>query len=100
MLKHIVCWKIKESANGSSRQENAGRMKKELDALPALIEEIIDFEVGLNFNPSEAAYDISLYSSFKDQDALDRYQKHPAHEKVVEFARSIVEKRVVVDYLT
>lgn len=98
MLKHIVCWKIKDSADGSSRKENLEKMKRDLEALPMIIKEIIDFEVGINFNSSDTAYDISLYSSFKDQEALQKYQKHPNHEKVAEFIRSITEKRAVVDY--
>ena len=57
-----------------------------------------EFEVGVNFNPSEAAYDVSLYSVFESKETLQAYVVHPEHQKVVQFIGSIAENRVVVDY--
>lgn len=97
MLKHIVCWKIKgEDAN--SKENDLKKMKELLDELPALINEIEAFEVGINFNESPAAYDISLFSVFASEEALDIYQKHPEHLRVAEFIKSVTLNRVVVDY--
>jgi hypothetical protein len=98
MLKHIVCWRIKEEAEGASKKENIIKMKKMLEALPYKISEIEDFEVGINFNASEAAYDISLYSAFNDEKALEAYQVHPAHVEVASFIKAITKERVVCDY--
>lgn len=97
MLKHIVCWKVKD-AEGATREENIKKMKVMLDTLPAQISEIKAFEVGVNFNPADAAYDISLYSGFENQAGLDIYQQHPEHQKVVAFFGKVVAQRVVVDY--
>ncbi|WMJ72305.1 Dabb family protein [Cytophagaceae bacterium ABcell3] len=96
MLKHIVCWKIKDQAD---KKENIEKMKEKLEALPEKISEIVEFEVGINIDPSDAAYDISLYSSFKDQEALATYQKHPEHVEVGKLIKEITESRVVSDYI-
>ena len=40
MYKHVVLWKLKESAQGMSKQELAEEVKKRLDELPAHIPEI------------------------------------------------------------
>jgi hypothetical protein len=95
MLKHIVCWKLKEE----SKQENLVRMKSLLDSLPPVISEIKEFEVGIDVLKTETSYDITLYSAFEDAAALKRYQVHPAHEEVAGFIKSVTEKRAVVDYL-
>jgi len=100
MLKHIVLFKLKEKAEGAARGDNANKLKRELEALPAKIPQIMRMEVGLNAVPSEAAYDVAIYSEFADKDALAIYQKHPEHMKVVELVKKIVEGRAVTDYIT
>lgn len=97
MLKHIVCWKIRGNEAGL-KESNLAKMKELLDELPKLINEIEAFEVGINFNESEAAYDISLFSVFTDKAALEIYQNHPEHLRVAKFIREITLERVVVDY--
>ena len=98
LIKHIVIWKLKESAEGCSKMKNAKKMKDMLEGLQSIIKEIQHIEVGLNVNPSEAAYDIALYSEFQNQEALEIYQKHPEHKKVAEFVGKVRLERKVVDY--
>ncbi|WMW22819.1 Dabb family protein [Methanolobus mangrovi] len=98
MLKHIVMWKLKENAEGKSNIGNALLMKEMLETLKDVIPEIEMIEVGVNENPSAAAYDVVLYSEFRDEEALRIYQNHPEHMKVAEFVGKINEDRVVVDY--
>jgi hypothetical protein len=99
MFKHIVMWKIKDNAEGKSKVENITKMKALLESLKAKIPEISEIEVGVNINDSAAAFDVTLYSVFEDENALLTYQKHPEHVKVAEFVSNITEKRCVVDYL-
>ncbi|WP_321431069.1 Dabb family protein [uncultured Methanolobus sp.] len=99
MLKHIVMWKLKDSAEGNSKEENAKLMKEKLEALKGVVPEIDFIEVGFNVVPSPAAYDVTLYCEFKDETALKTYQAHPEHVKVAEFVGKINDNRVVVDYL-
>jgi multimeric flavodoxin WrbA len=99
MLKHIVMWKLKDFAEGKTKAENAKMMKEMLEGLKEKIAEIEHIEVGMNVIPSEAAFDVVLYSKFKDDKALAIYQKHSEHVKVAEFVGKVKEERVVVDYI-
>ncbi len=98
MIKHIVMWKLKDSARGVSKQDNANELKTVLEGLKEKIDVIIKIEVGINFNKSDAAYDVALYSVFDSKEDLQTYQKHPDHVKVVDFVNEIRDERVVVDY--
>lgn len=98
MIKHIVVWKLKDFAEGKSREENAGIIKSRLEALKNIISEIKHIEVGIDINRSDAAYDIVLYSEFETGEDLEKYQKHPEHVKVAEYVAKVRENRIVVDY--
>jgi len=97
MIAHIVCFQLKETEK-ASKDENIAEAKKLLDALPNKIDEINAFEVGINYNDTPAAYDLSLYSTFASKEDLEAYAIHPEHLKVVDFIKSCLQNRVVVDY--
>lgn len=98
MIKHIVLWKLKEEADGLSRPQIAAKMKHDLEALVPVIPAIRHLEVGINCIPSEAAFDVALFSEFASRADLDAYMNHPAHQAVVGFVRRVVTARHVVDY--
>ncbi|MBC8182840.1 Dabb family protein [candidate division KSB1 bacterium] len=98
MVKHIVLWKLKESAEGFTKAENAKRMKKWLEDLKVSIPKIKKLEVGINFNVSEVAYEIVLYSEFENKKALQIYQDHPEHIEFKNKIKNIRTERAVVDY--
>ncbi len=100
MVKHIVVWKLKDSAQGYSKSENAARIKNELEALRDKLPFVKKIEVGINFNSSSAAYDVVLYSEFASREDLDRYQNAPEHKAVADFIGTVRQDRVVVDYET
>ncbi|OGW39808.1 MAG: stress responsive protein [Nitrospirae bacterium GWD2_57_9] len=100
MIKHIVLWKLKATAEGLSREQNAAAMKRDLLALKTKIPQIRHIEVGMNFVASDAAYDVALYSEFASEQDLNIYQQHPEHLKVAGFVARVRESRVVVDYKT
>ena len=92
MLKHVVTWKMKEE----NKLENMMEIKKRLEALVGVIDEIKSLQVGINENGGE--YDIILITDFEDKKALETYDAHPAHQAVRQFVRSVVETRIAVDY--
>jgi len=99
MIKHIVMWKLKETAAGRTKAENALLLQEKLEALPAKIAEIKHAEVGINFDESDAAFDIVLCAEFESVAALRAYQAHPEHQRLIhDFLNEVrIEKRVV-DY--
>lgn len=98
MIKHIVMWRLKDSADGASKQENAKNLKNYLETLKDKIMEIRHIEVGINISGSDAASDVVLYSEFDSMEDLEAYQKHPEHQKIVSFVNEIRSERRVVDY--
>jgi hypothetical protein len=98
MIKHIVCWTLKEHAEGCAKAENLKKVKTALESLKEKIQEIKYIEIGVNFDPSTDAFDIVLYAEFKNKEDLKIYQGHPEHLKVIDYLRKVRDKRTVVDY--
>jgi len=95
MVKHIVMWNIQDSEN---KKEVLKTLKEKLEALKADIGEIQSIEVGINYNTSDSAHDVVLYTKFNNKEDLEAYVIHPAHVAVGQYVRSVVKDRVVVDY--
>lgn len=98
MVKHIVVWKLRDSALGNDRQVNAVLVSEKLMALRGKIEGIIALEVGVDFSRTDTSGDLVLYSEFTDRQALSRYQMHPEHEALKPFISEVTSERRVVDY--
>ncbi len=99
MIKHIVMWKLKDTANGKPKKENALKFKEMLESLPSKIDAIESMEVGIGYIDSNGpVFDMVLTTSHSSREALQEYAIHPEHQKVVEFGKVIVEQRRVVDY--
>ena len=98
MIRHIVCWKFLDSAQGAPKGENLRRAKGMLDALPRSIPEILALEVGIDTAHGETSGDLVLTGSFASQASLEAYQRHPEHQKVVVFLRNVQVSKFVVDY--
>lgn len=96
MFKHIVMWNLADVAEGYSRDQNARKIKSDLEALPAVIDGILKLEVGININPK--GYDLVLYSEFVTAEAMAAYDTHPAHCKCRDYIRKVITERVVADY--
>ena len=95
MVKHIVCWKIKEDLDTEGVFEE---MKIRVEAMNGEIPGLIKVELGRDFNRSEVAFDVALYSELENKEALEVYQDHPMHLHVKEFIGAVTIERVVVDY--
>jgi len=99
VIKHIVFWKLKLSADGRSADANALEIKQRLEALNGRIPGLIRLEVGIDLSRTDSSADLALYSEFVDQAALDAYQVHPEHVAVADFVGRVRESRTVVDYV-
>ena len=98
MIKHIVMFRLKESALGRSKNENLQELKISLESLQEKIPVVKCLEVGINMGKSESASDIALYSEFDDMQALENYRIHPEHVKVVDYIDKVCSERRVADY--
>ncbi len=98
MVKHIVFWKLRKSALGKSKAENAELIKEKLEALNGRIPGLLSLEVGFDFSQTKDSADIAAYCTFANRDDLDKYLMHPEHEAVVPFIVKVTNELRVADY--
>ncbi|MFT7005384.1 MAG: hypothetical protein ACJAWW_002758 [Sulfurimonas sp.] len=95
MIVHIVMLKFKDE----NKDENILNIANGLKALIDLIPVLKFMEVGINFDESARAFDLSLYSKFLSKEDLEIYAVHPEHLKVVELIKATTLESKVVDYI-
>lgn len=98
MIRHIAFFRLADDIPADQRTDMLKEVKLKLEALPALIPEILSLEIGINFAFDPKAADLSLLSKFDDRNALHTYQVHPAHKAFMEWNRNKCPKFSVVDY--
>ena len=92
MIKHIVCFKLKEG-------EDVHKAAEVLRSMQGNVPTALEIEVGEDFLKSERSYDIILQVTLKDRAALDEYQNDPYHCSVVKKHMHAVRlSSVAVDY--
>ena len=94
MIVHIVMFKFKEENKAS----NLRIVEEKLNGLVSKIGELKSIEVGIDFNQSERAFDLSLYSTFDSREDLGAYTVHEEHLKVVSLIKKVTSESKVVDY--
>ncbi|MFA6138249.1 MAG: Dabb family protein [Sulfurimonas sp.] len=95
MVIHIVMFKFKDK----NKALNLAKVQSKLIKLETLIPGLKSMEVGINFNESDRAFDLSLYSTFEDESDLKAYSVHEEHLKVVELIKEVTTESKVVDYI-
>jgi len=93
MVKHIILWKLKDTAPADAKAE----AKKRLEALAGRIPGLVSIAVHTEGLPSSSA-DMMLDSVFTDADALAGYQVNPLHVEAATYVRSVVETRMCLDF--
>lgn len=94
MIKHIVCFKLKDNSD-----EICSKTADILLSMKGKVPQIIDIEVGVDFLHSSRSYDIILQVTLDSRDKLDEYQNDPYHCDVVKtYMHSVMESSVAIDY--
>ena len=93
MLLHLVSFKYKSDTAAAVRAQHRQRLAtlKGLDG-------VIDLKVGEDVVRSPRSYDTGLAVTFTDRAALDAYQTNPQHVPIAQFAVSVCEHIVAVDF--
>ena len=95
MIKHIVCFKLKDNS-----EENCIKAKEVLLSMQGNVPQLREIEVGVDFLHSERSYDIILQVVLDDAKALEDYQNDPYHCSVVKkHMHAVRESSVAVDYV-
>lgn len=93
MITHIVFFKLKDGS-----EENVARAAQVLKDMEGKIEVLKSIEVGIDVLHSERSYDIALITKFESMEALEIYQVHPVHKKIIEYMLQVREASISVDF--
>lgn len=92
MIKHIVCFKIKEG-------ESVDEAIKVLSSMRGNVPSALEIEVGKDVLHSPRSYDIILQVTIKNLEMLDVYQKDEYHCNVVKkHMHAVAQSSIAVDY--
>jgi len=78
---------------------NIAKVQRKLEKIEVTIPYLRSIEVCINFNESERAFDLSLYSTFESEEDLKAYAIDENHLEVVELIKSVTLESKVVDYI-
>ena len=95
MVVHTVMFKFKEE----NKVLNIAKVKSKLEKLEEKIDVLKSMEVGINFNESQRAFDLSIYTTFDSLDNLQIYVVHEEHVRVVSLIKEVTLESKVVDYI-
>ncbi|MBR2133980.1 MAG: Dabb family protein [Eubacterium sp.] len=94
MIKHIVCFKLKDNS-----LEECEKAREVLLSMKGNVELLRDIEVGVDFLHSPRSYDVILQVVLDDEKALEDYQKDEYHCSVVKkHMHAVAESSVAIDY--
>lgn len=92
MIKHIVCFKLKEG-------ESVDKAIEVLKSMEGNVPSALKIEVGKDFLHSARSYDIILQVTIENREMLDVYQNDEYHSSVVKkHMHAVVASSVAVDY--
>ncbi|MBQ8197303.1 MAG: Dabb family protein [Clostridia bacterium] len=92
MIKHIVCFKLKQG-------ESVEKAKEVLLSMQGNVPMLRGIEVGVDKLHSARSYDVILQVVLDDMQALEEYQKDAYHCDVVKkHMHAVVETSVAIDY--
>lgn len=102
MIRHVVMWKLKDEAEGATKEKNAEKMKLILEGLKINIDEIKNVEVGINISSDDdetgSNFDVVLISDFESELDYNMYTRNDHHKKALKFINSVIDERHFVDY--
>lgn len=98
MIKHIVFWRLNETAYGNDKKKNSQILMEKLLAMKEKVDGLLKIEVGFDFSNEKDSCDVVLYTEFTSKEALRQYQIHPDHEEIKKWLAEVRYERRVVDY--
>ena len=97
MLRHIVCWKLKGTAEEQERV--VCRFREMMDDLQKILPEILSCSIGVNLHEGEEAFDLCVDETFADQPTLEYYLYYPDHVAIRDYMSASSYDKMVLDFL-
>lgn len=103
MIKHIVMFRLKDTADGSGNTvtaaQNALAAKAEAEKLREAVPSLREYEVVTNAPSADGTnYHIALICLFDDMAGLTKYQQHPAHKAFGAYIGRLRTDRACIDF--
>ncbi len=96
MVKHMIIWKIKDEIENKQAAKEA--IKVALEGLVGTIDGLLEMHIHIDGFECSAG-DLMMDSTLESKEALEAYQKHPAHQAVANgIVRPAVCQRLSFDY--
>ena len=98
VYRHVVLFKFKDTAT----PEQVKAVEDAFRALPTKINTITGYEWGTNVSPEgkDDGFTHCFFVTFKDKAGLEVYLPHPDHKAFGTLLRPILDKVLVVDYVS
>ncbi len=98
VYRHVVLFKFKDTAT----KEQIAHIEKEFSALRKKINTITAYEWGTNVSPEnhDQGFTHCFIVTFKNKAGLDVYLPHPAHKAFVKELLPILDKVLVIDFVS
>lgn len=98
MINHIVMWKLKDFAEGRTKDENIELLINGYEELKKNIPQIKDAYIKKNVEPKEGNFDTILFTRFNNKEEMESYLNHPEHKKYSALCKKLREDRASVDF--
>lgn len=96
MLTHVVMWKFKD-AEGKTKAENIDVVKENLESLLGKVPALQDIRFYKNEVTCDRNFDAMLVVKVENEQALEAYKTHPAHQAVAAYVAKVTDGRAAVD---
>ena len=94
MIYHNVWFRLKNEGNAAERaQIEAG-----LNALPALISEIVELHCGPDFSGRSRGFELGLLVTFQTREDGQIYDKHPDHQQFIADNKHLWSEVMALDF--
>jgi len=98
MIRHVVAFALTEE-DPQLRAAQAEDAASRLNALLGVVPTLRTMTAGANVLFPDGNWDLVLVADFDDEEGLDAYQVHPAHQEFGAFLAPLRKDRVAVDFL-
>ena len=98
MIRHVVMFNLSAAAD-SERAADISEMQSRMTALVGVVPGLQSMSLKADLGLVEDHWDVVLISEHDDNEALEGYQAHPAHQEAGAFIRSVTNSdRATVDF--
>ena len=94
MIYHQVWFKLADNSSHADREQ----IEAELNALPALIPEIVEMHTGPDFSGRSRGFELGLLVVFKTREDGQIYDKHADHQAFITANKHLWSEVMALDF--